>query len=186
MEITHPDQLERDKALDLTHSFIVQAPAGSGKTALLIQRYLALLAKVVMPEEVLAVTFTRKAAQEMRHRVMQALSSAKQASPSAPHQAVTWQLANAVLVQDKQWQWQLLNNPHRLRILTIDALCAMLVRQAPFKALMSDAVEMVEDDTLYVKSVHHLLDGLQEDLPWTTPLKKILLHFKHVYCFLAT
>ncbi len=186
MEITHPDQLERDKALDLTHSFIVQAPAGSGKTALLIQRYLALLAKVAMPEEILAVTFTRKAAQEMRHRVMYALSSAKQTSPSAPHQVVTWQLAKAVLAQDKQCQWQLLNNPHRLRILTIDALCAMLVRQAPFKSLISDAVEMIDDDILYVKSVHDLLEGLQENLSWTSPLKKILSHLDNNYRLVET
>jgi len=45
-----PDLTERNRALDPAQSFIVQAPAGSGKTSLLIQRYLKLLACVDAPE----------------------------------------------------------------------------------------------------------------------------------------
>ena len=120
------DHPQRTRALDVSRSFIVQAPAGSGKTELLIQRYLALLAGVAAPEEVIAITFTRKAAAEMRVRVLAALATgASDAQPPATeaggHQQVTWQLARAAQARDQALGWELGANPNRLRIDTIDA-----------------------------------------------------------------
>src|SRR5512142_3275600 len=97
-----PDAAERACALDPRASFIVQAPAGSGKTELLIQRYLVLLARVERPESVVAITFTKKAAGEMRRRVLDALAQAAATiePPTEPHKALTWRLARAVRDRD--------------------------------------------------------------------------------------
>ena len=71
------DKDARERAIYAEGSVLVQAPAGSGKTTLLVQRYLRLLSKVDAPERVVALTFTRRAAQEMRERVLLALDATR-------------------------------------------------------------------------------------------------------------
>ncbi|MCB1772475.1 MAG: UvrD-helicase domain-containing protein [Gammaproteobacteria bacterium] len=125
------DSAQRRQALDTTCSFIVQAPAGSGKTELITQRFLRLLADVEHPEEILAITFTRKAAAEMRNRILDALDSARGPAPAATHRRLTWELARAALANDKRHQWQIGDAPNRLRIQTFDSLAHALARQMP-------------------------------------------------------
>jgi len=133
--LLHDDAEAREQALDITRSFIVQAPAGSGKTELLIQRYLRLLAVVANPEEVISITFTRKAAAEMQYRVLESLRRASRGEqPSAAHERHTLRLATAVLERDSQRGWQLLVNPRRMRIQTLDSLNAAIARARPISA----------------------------------------------------
>jgi ATP-dependent helicase/nuclease subunit A len=126
------DEIARDRALNVA-SFIVEAPAGAGKTELLTQRYLRLLAVVENPEEVLALTFTNKAATEMRDRILGSLERAASGEiPEQPHKRLTFALAKNVLAHDRARVWGLLGHPGRLRITTLDALCASLARQMPY------------------------------------------------------
>ena len=111
------DHPERCAALDPMRSFCVAAPAGSGKTELLIQRYLVLLARVSRPEQVVTITFTRKAAAEMQERVIQALQAARDGCPvDGEHEQVTRNLASAVLSIDDRLGWQLLRDHSRFTI----------------------------------------------------------------------
>lgn len=128
------DAHAREQATDPEGSYIVQAPAGSGKTELLTQRYLRLLARVKAPEEIIALTFTRKAAHEMRARILKALGdAAAQKEAASAHQKQTQNYAHDALARDKEYQWQLLKSPHRLRVMTIDALCQSLEHAMPLK-----------------------------------------------------
>jgi ATP-dependent exoDNAse (exonuclease V) beta subunit len=175
------DAAQRTRALDTRRSFIVQAPAGSGKTELLIQRALALLAQAQAPEEVVAITFTRKAAGEMRARILQALASAaSEPPPDAPHQLTTWQLARAALQRDAQAGWGIGASPDRLRIYTIDALCAGLARQMPLLSAFGALPRMVEDaDALYREAARRTLAMLNESdaaAPTTRAVAQVLSH----------
>ncbi|MCJ7452192.1 MAG: UvrD-helicase domain-containing protein [Steroidobacteraceae bacterium] len=168
-DLRRSDEQARERALDVTRSFIVQAPAGSGKTELLIRRFLALLATVTAPESVLAITFTRKAAAEKRDRILRALRAAKDPASAGgrlPH-ARTLELARTALAVDTRLGWDLLGNPARLRIQTIDALNFGLARRLPvLSGLGADLA--VEDDAsdLYHKAAERLLEHLPggEDL----------------------
>jgi ATP-dependent helicase/nuclease subunit A len=138
-----PDQPARDAALDVTDSWIVQAPAGAGKTELLTQRFLKLLSVVDAPEEILAITFTRAATAEMRGRIVAALEDAARTSPTS-HDPRTLQLARAALAHAKAQGWQLLEQPHRLDIQTIDSLCLRLAHGQPLLSRLGGQLEPTE------------------------------------------
>jgi ATP-dependent helicase/nuclease subunit A len=176
--IAVPDLAQRSRALDPAQSFIVQAPAGSGKTELLIQRYLRLLACVDHPEEIVAVTFTRKAAGEMRERVLQAMDAARagDAAQSA-HEKLTMELAGAVLARDAAAGWQIADNPARLRIQTIDSLCASLTRQMPMLSRFGSQPESTEDaDELYLEAARATVSAVESVDAIAQDVERLLAH----------
>ena len=163
------DDVERSAALDVSRSFVVQAPAGSGKTELLIQRYLALLSRVERPEAIVAMTFTRKAAGEIRERIVTALRSAdSDAAPAESHAALTWRLARSVLQRDAALEWNLIAHPARLQVQTIDALCASLMRRAPLTLKVGTLPRFVDRGMpLYLDAARSELDAAgAEDVAW--------------------
>ncbi len=174
------DQVERRRALDHSQSFIVQAPAGSGKTELLIQRFLKLLGRSSRPESVVAITFTRKAAAEMRHRVIAALQSASGPEPASAHEMYTWNLAQDALACNAKFDWRLMEHPSRLRIQTIDSLSAMLVGQMPWISRMG-APPRPEGDAshLYRQAARRtlaMLDSPQTGKDVSGALSRVLAH----------
>jgi ATP-dependent helicase/nuclease subunit A len=154
-----PDAEARAEALDITRSFLVEAPAGSGKTGLLIQRFLKLLAAVDDPAEVLAITFTRKATSEMLERVLAQLSAAAAATEAAnDFDRATRQLAEAVLARDAQLGWKLLDNPGRFNIRTIDSLSQQIAGALPVLSGSGGAQSPTEDPmSLYREAARRTL-----------------------------
>ena len=172
------DATARKQALDPHTSFIVQAPAGSGKTELLTQRYLVLLAQAAHPEEVVAITFTRKAANEMRERVLGALDDARsKLRPEKGHKAASWDLARTVIERDITLAWQLIANPSRLRIHTIDSFCASLTRQMPYLSRFGAPPSATEEaERLLRDTARNTLAHLDEKGPWSAAVERLLRH----------
>ena len=173
------DLKQRELALDPTRSFIVQAPAGSGKTSLLVQRYLKLLATVNAPEEILAITFTRKAACQMRDRIISALKqAAKNDQTQSQYEATTQKLALAALKQNQTKTWNITQNPQRLRIQTIDAFCNYLVRRMPILAKFNGDPKITqgqETERYYLEIARAVLGNANEP-EYVHYLEILLLH----------
>jgi len=175
---TLSDEAARLQALDISASFIVEAPAGSGKTGLLTERYLNLLAHVeIAPEECLAITFTKKAAAELHHRVVEALQADWDAEQISPHQRNLSLLAKAVRERDAKEGWDLLNNPHRLKIMTIDAFSASLISRMPLGSSLGFAPKIVEEAfLLYEKASEQVVHTLESEPHWREAFGRLLIH----------
>ena len=147
------DAVARARAIDVHRSIIVQAPAGSGKTTLLVDRFLALLAIVERPEQIVAITFTRKAADEMRSRVIDALRS-------------DTAQGRAIAARGAALNWQLQEHPARLRIQTIDSLATGLVRALPLGSRLGSSVRIVDDPgSIYGEAIERVFARLHPSEP---------------------
>ncbi len=165
----------RRRALAPEGSFLVQAPAGSGKTELLTRRILTLLSVVDEPEEILAITFTRKAAAEMRMRVQQALRMPRPA-PDDPA-FLRWELAQRALARSESRGWRLERHPARLKVMTIDALAAGLARRLPLLSGLGETPAPTEDaGVLYREAAEAVLDAALHDPDLRADAECLLLH----------
>ena len=173
------DTHARLQALDIRRSFAVAAPAGSGKTGLLTQRLLCLLATANAPEEVLCMTFTRKAAGEMRTRLIAELVAAQNnTAVGSEYEAQSRELALQALARDRQQGWNLIAAPNRLRILTIDSFCRHLASQLAVDLGIGQLPEPSNNpQAAYQDAVRQVFAELEKSGATGAALETLLIHF---------
>ena len=172
------DQKQRDQSLNISDSFIVQAPAGSGKTELITQRYLKLLGTADVPENILVMTFTNRAVDELKHRIISSLNRARLHPPEEPHKRKTFDLASKVLEQSNLKEWDLLNHPSRIKIITIDSLSSLIVSRYPSIDQLIPPQTMIntyEYEQIYQEAAENTLLLIEED-EYQASISSVLLY----------
>lgn len=134
------DEEARRLAAGPGRNWILRAPAGSGKTTLLVTRYLELLNIVEKPEEILAITFTRKATAEMRERILASLSDPDSGQPPSLADA-----AKRARLRGLDKGWEIVANPSRLKIQTIESFRRSLVEASPVEAGVAPHTQLVQN-----------------------------------------
>jgi ATP-dependent helicase/nuclease subunit A len=123
-----PDAPARRHAVDPLQNVVLEAAAGTGKTHVLVERYVNLLRAGVEPDHILAITFTRKAAAEMRQRIIDRL---KEASRLSELDAGRWRDIRERLGD--------------IAVSTIDAFCLSLLREFPLEADVDPGFDLADD-----------------------------------------
>jgi len=134
------DRAGRERAVDPRFNVALEASAGTGKTRVLVDRYVNLLREGVDPSEILALTFTRKAAAEMRERIITTL---RLAGARGEFSAARWR--------------ELRDRTGDVSISTIDAFCLSLLREFPLEADLDPGFQMA-DETEVPRLVDEALD----------------------------
>jgi ATP-dependent helicase/nuclease subunit A len=122
------DRAARARAVDPRCNVVLEASAGTGKTRVLVDRYVNLLRAGVDPSNILAITFTRKAAAEMRDRIVGTLRTA-----AARHE-----------IPPSRWL-DLRPRLGDIAISTIDAFCLGLLREFPLEADVDPGFAMADE-----------------------------------------
>src|SRR5262249_35332116 len=135
-----PDAAARAFASDPAQNVVLEASAGTGKTSVLVARYVNLLARGVDPANILAITFTRKAAAEMRDRIVREL---RRAAEQATFDRARW-----IAIRDRLAD---------IQISTIDAFCLSLLREFRLEADLDPGFGMA-DETEVPRLVDRSLD----------------------------
>jgi ATP-dependent helicase/nuclease subunit A len=122
------DSPARQYAIDPARNVVLEASAGTGKTRVLVERYVNLIRAGIEPDHILAITFTRKAAAEMRHRIVERL---KEASRLSELDAARWRDVRERLGD--------------IAVSTIDAFCLSLLREFPLEADVEPGFDLADD-----------------------------------------
>ena len=141
-------------ACDPKRSVVVEACAGAGKTWMLVSRILRALLEGAQPHEVLAITFTRKAAGEMRQRLHEWLQAFATASESQLDEALAQRgMAPGPAAREalRGLYGQLLERGRPVQVRTFHSWFAALLRSAPLAVLegleLPANYELLEDDS---------------------------------------
>ncbi len=153
------DESERLSALDTAGSHHVEAPAGSGKTLLLTMRFLKLLGRVNHPGEIIALTFTDKAAGEMRSRVIRILNMAQ--NDQIPENSLDKTLLE--LAGDALYRHRRLISADVLSIMTFHSFCLHMVKRAPLEAGVAPNCEIM-DETIQPSLMGEALQNVRDRL----------------------
>lgn len=156
-----PDQMQREQALAPDRSVLVQAPAGSGKTDLLTRRFLRLLAEVEDPAQIVAITFTKAAAAEMRHRILSEIEKAAAGREATADEFAMETLATRALERSQRLEWNLLELSSQLRISTIDSFCRELALRQPLLSGLGGGLDIAEQpEELYRRAARNTIEAL--------------------------
>ena len=124
----------------------VTAGAGAGKTRTLVSRYLSLLADEVPLRAIVAITFTKKAAREMRTRVRQEIRRYLQ----------TGDLSDG---ERRRWS-DYYEGLDAARIGTIHSLCAEILRHHPAAVGIDPRFDMLEEGQMALLQAQVVHDAL--------------------------
>jgi ATP-dependent helicase/nuclease subunit A len=154
-----PSPEQKPAVVDRGRDVVVTAGAGTGKTRTLVARYLSLLAERLPLRSLAAITFTKKAAREMRNRVREEMRV---------------YLERADLLTEERDRWQNLYTAlDAARIGTIHSLCAEILRAHPAEAGVDPRFEVLEEGQTNILRRR----ALDEALAWAADDEKAVVLF---------
>jgi ATP-dependent helicase/nuclease subunit A len=158
---------EQRRAADPRRSVWVTASAGTGKTAVLIDRVLRLLLEDVPPGRILCMTFTEAAAKEMANRVNAELIGWSIAPTADLTQAIRALLGAApepaIVARARRLFARTVATPGGLKIVTLHGFCKSVLRRFPLEAGVATHFEVIEERTakdLLREAMREVLDRL--------------------------